>query len=263
MRGLLFLYWESLPRTSPGTDKSTAYISINTMNIYVGNLAWKTRQKELKELFENFGEVTNAFIVRDKVTRRSRGFGFVEMAEEKDARQAIEKLNNTVFLDRTIIVNEALPKDDDGNARDSDNAADEWKAVAESDTESVAESDTESVAESDTESVAESDTDLDKESGADSDKEAAATATAAATASESRGDMETESEKTETAAENPADEPEPTPDEADPSEDEPTAAPTAEKEDETAEQEEKPAEDGEEPSDEPVEEEAEDTDKKD
>ena len=247
MRGLLFLYWESLPRTSPGTDKSTAYISINTMNIYVGNLAWKTRQKELKELFENFGEVTNAFIVRDKVTRRSRGFGFVEMAEEKDARQAIEKLNNTVFLDRTIIVNEALPKDDDGNARDSDNAADEWKAVAESDTESVAESDT----------------DLDKESGADSDKEAAATATAAATASESRGDMETESEKTETAAENPADEPEPTPDEADPSEDEPTAAPTAEKEDETAEQEEKPAEDGEEPSDEPVEEEAEDTDKKD
>jgi len=110
------------------------------MNIYVGNLAWKTRQKELKELFENFGEVTNAFIVRDKVTRRSRGFGFVEMAEEKDARQAIEKLNNTVFLDRTIIVNEALPKGDDSSADDSADTAGEKKTDAESgpETETVA-----------------------------------------------------------------------------------------------------------------------------
>ena len=106
------------------------------MNIYVGNLAWKTRQKELKELFENFGEVTNAFIVRDKVTRRSRGFGFVEMAEEKDARQAIEKLNNTVFLDRTIIVNEALPKDDENESDESgDEAASENETAAAENTE--------------------------------------------------------------------------------------------------------------------------------
>jgi RNA recognition motif-containing protein len=114
-------------------DKSTAYNSIRTMNIYVGNLAWKTRQKELKELFENFGEVNSAFIVRDKVTRRSRGFGFVEMAEEKDALQAIEKLNNTVFLDRTIIVNEALPRDDendDASAEDSSDVKDEADAAA-------------------------------------------------------------------------------------------------------------------------------------
>jgi RNA recognition motif-containing protein len=83
------------------------------MNIYVGNLAWKTKRKELKELFENFGEVTNAFIVRDKKTRRSRGFGFVEMSEDEDALVAIEKLNNTVFLERTIIVNEARPKDEE------------------------------------------------------------------------------------------------------------------------------------------------------
>lgn len=82
------------------------------MNIYVGNLAWKTRQKELRELFENFGEVTNAFIVRDKKTRRSRGFGFVEMANKSDALEAIEKLNNTVFHDRTISVNEAIPKEE-------------------------------------------------------------------------------------------------------------------------------------------------------
>ena len=84
------------------------------MNIYIGNLAWKTKRKELKELFENFGVVNNAFIVRDKKTRRSRGFGFVEMAEQTEAMEAIEKLNNTVFLDRTIIVNEARPKDEQG-----------------------------------------------------------------------------------------------------------------------------------------------------
>lgn len=83
------------------------------MNIYVGNLAWKARRKELIDLFEHFGEVTNAFIVRDKKTRKSRGFAFIEMAVEEDAQMAIEKLNNTVFLERTIIVNEARPKEDD------------------------------------------------------------------------------------------------------------------------------------------------------
>ncbi len=93
-----------------------------TMNIYVGNLAWKTTRKDLRELFENFGEVNNAFIVRDKKTRRSRGFGFVEMALDDDARQAIEKLNNTVFLDRTILVNEAQPRQETGNGEEEDYA---------------------------------------------------------------------------------------------------------------------------------------------
>ncbi len=96
------------------------------MNIYVGNLAWKTKRKELKELFENFGEVSNAFIVRDKKTRRSRGFGFVEMTEDDEARVAIEKLNNTVFLERTIIVNEALPKEENGDHDSSDDFDDDY-----------------------------------------------------------------------------------------------------------------------------------------
>ncbi len=94
------------------------------MNIYVGNLAWKTKRKELEELFENFGEVTNAFIVRDKKTRRSRGFGFVEMADREEALEAIEKLNNTVFLDRTIIVNEARPKEE-GSEDDAEQTVNE------------------------------------------------------------------------------------------------------------------------------------------
>lgn len=83
------------------------------MNIYIGNLAWKTRNQDLKDLFENFGEVERAFIVRDKKTKRSRGFGFVEMSRDQDAQAAIENLNNTVFLERTIIVNEAKPKPGD------------------------------------------------------------------------------------------------------------------------------------------------------
>ncbi|MEX0686304.1 MAG: hypothetical protein WD267_00280 [Balneolales bacterium] len=80
------------------------------MDIYIGNLAWKTKRSELQELFENFGEVTKAFIVRDRKTRRSKGFGFVEMTDKEAAAAAIEALNNTEFLDRTIVVNEAKPK---------------------------------------------------------------------------------------------------------------------------------------------------------
>ncbi|MDI6400603.1 RNA-binding protein [Balneolaceae bacterium ANBcel3] len=97
------------------------------MNIYVGNLAWKAKRQDLKDLFENFGEVRNVFIVRDKKTRRSRGFGFVEMAIAEEAEAAIEKLNNTVFLERTIVVNEAKPKDEneDGDVYDDDSDEDE------------------------------------------------------------------------------------------------------------------------------------------
>ncbi|HKJ33827.1 MAG TPA: RNA-binding protein [Balneolales bacterium] len=85
------------------------------MNIYVGNLAWKTSSKDLKDLFENFGEVEKAFIVRDKRTKRSRGFGFVEMTSDEQAQAAIDNLNNTIFLERTIIVNQAKPRPDNDN----------------------------------------------------------------------------------------------------------------------------------------------------
>ena len=83
------------------------------MNIYVGNLAWKARKQDLIDLFEHFGSVSRAFIVRDKRTRRSKGFGFVEMDDDDSAKAAIEALNNTVFLERAIIVNEANPRKDD------------------------------------------------------------------------------------------------------------------------------------------------------
>ena len=98
------------------------------MDIYIGNLAWKTKRSELQDLFENFGEVTKAFIVRDRKTRRSKGFGFVEMVDKDAAIAAIEALNNTEFLDRTIVVNEAKPKTEDAEADEpsgEDNQAEE------------------------------------------------------------------------------------------------------------------------------------------
>ncbi len=80
------------------------------MNIYVGNLAWKANNQELKELFEHFGAVDKAVIIRDRKTKRSRGFGFVEMPDDGEAQAAIDNLNNTVFIERTIVVNEAKPQ---------------------------------------------------------------------------------------------------------------------------------------------------------
>lgn len=82
------------------------------MNIYVGNLAWKTNDQDLEELFRNFGDVDKAFVIRDRNTKRSKGFGFIEMADESAAKAAIEALNNTIFMDRTLVVNEAKPKEE-------------------------------------------------------------------------------------------------------------------------------------------------------
>ncbi|MFU8859358.1 MAG: RNA recognition motif domain-containing protein [Cyclonatronaceae bacterium] len=82
------------------------------MNIYVGNLAWKATDQDLEELFRNFGEVDKAFVIRDRNTKRSKGFGFIEMANESAAKAAIDALNNTIFMDRTLVVNEAKPKEE-------------------------------------------------------------------------------------------------------------------------------------------------------
>jgi RNA recognition motif-containing protein len=82
------------------------------MNIYVGNLAWEVTGDDLKGLFEYFGEVNNAIVITDSRTKRSKGFGFVEMEDETQARIAMEKLNNTVFKERTLVVNEAKSKND-------------------------------------------------------------------------------------------------------------------------------------------------------
>jgi RNA recognition motif-containing protein len=80
------------------------------MNIYVSSLSFSTKSEKLQELFEQFGEVSSANIITDRETGRSRGFGFVEMPDDAQAKAAIDALNNTEFEGRTIIVNEARPK---------------------------------------------------------------------------------------------------------------------------------------------------------
>ena len=82
------------------------------MNIYVANIPFKASEQELRGLFEEYGEVSSAKIIMDKVTQRSRGFGFIEMADDASARQAINSLNGFNFLGKTLVVNEARPKTD-------------------------------------------------------------------------------------------------------------------------------------------------------
>lgn len=81
------------------------------MNIYVGNLNWNMTSEDLQELFAPYGEVTSAKIVTDKFNNnRSKGFGFVEMADDDAARAAISALHDTDIQERKIVVNESTPR---------------------------------------------------------------------------------------------------------------------------------------------------------
>jgi RNA recognition motif-containing protein len=80
------------------------------MNIYVGNLPFNLGEEDLKEIFEEYGEVTTTKIVSDKFSGRSKGFGFVEMSNDAEATNAIKELNNAEISGRNIKVNESLPK---------------------------------------------------------------------------------------------------------------------------------------------------------
>jgi RNA recognition motif-containing protein len=77
------------------------------MNIYVGNLAYETTGDQLRELFSQFGEVQSASVIMDRVTGRSRGFGFVEMSDDAQAQQAIDSLNAKEVNGRVLTVNQA------------------------------------------------------------------------------------------------------------------------------------------------------------
>lgn len=81
------------------------------MNIYVGNLSYDTTDAQLRELFEQFGRVKSARIIMDREKDRSKGFGFVEMADDAEAQAAISKLDGSNVQGRTIKVNEARPRE--------------------------------------------------------------------------------------------------------------------------------------------------------
>jgi RNA recognition motif-containing protein len=84
------------------------------MNIYVGNLSAKTTDQELREAFESFGEVDTAKIIKDNITGRSRGFGFVEMPNQDQAQTAIAEMNGKELGGSALTVNEAKPRESRG-----------------------------------------------------------------------------------------------------------------------------------------------------
>lgn len=77
--------------------------------LYVGSLAYSTTEDGLKDLFSQVGTVDSASIITDKFSGRSKGFGFVEMSSEEEAKKAIDTLNGKEFEGRKIIVDEARP----------------------------------------------------------------------------------------------------------------------------------------------------------
>ncbi len=80
------------------------------MNIYVGNLAYSLTEDDLKAAFSEFGEVSSASIIMDKMSGQSKGFGFVEMPDNSEADQAIKALNESALNGRNITVNQARPR---------------------------------------------------------------------------------------------------------------------------------------------------------
>ena len=80
------------------------------MNIFISNISFKVREQSLSELFSQYGEVTSVRIIKDKETRRSKGYGFVEMADDNDANTAINALNGSEHFERNIVVAEAKGK---------------------------------------------------------------------------------------------------------------------------------------------------------
>ncbi len=80
------------------------------MNIFVAGLSYQITDADLKELFEEYGEVSSAKIITDRETRRSKGYGFVEMSSDDDGQRAIDELNEAEYDGRTLSVSVARPR---------------------------------------------------------------------------------------------------------------------------------------------------------
>ena len=87
------------------------------MNIFVGSLPFRLEEMELRELFEEYGEVASAKIITDKFSGRSKGFGFVEMPNDEEAQRAIDGLNSTEVGGRSIVVNKSEERKDSDRKR--------------------------------------------------------------------------------------------------------------------------------------------------
>ncbi len=81
------------------------------MKIYIGNMSYETTEDQVRQAFKRFGEVTSVNLISDRDTGRPKGFGFVEMSKDEEARAAIAGLNSTDIGGRTVNVNEARPRE--------------------------------------------------------------------------------------------------------------------------------------------------------
>ena len=88
------------------------------VNIYAGNLAFNMTEADLRNMFEAHGKVDRASLVKDRMSGDSKGFGFVEMPNDKEAKAAIAALNDMDTQGRKMTVNEAKPKAANGSSRD-------------------------------------------------------------------------------------------------------------------------------------------------
>jgi len=82
--------------------------------MYVGNIAFDATEEDLRNLFSEYGEIESLKIIKDQFTERSKGFGFIEMVDEKDAKKAIAGLNDKDFMGKTLTVAEARPQQQRG-----------------------------------------------------------------------------------------------------------------------------------------------------
>ena len=80
------------------------------MNIYIGNLNSRVKEADLQQVIEEYGAVESVKIIKDRETGKSKGFAFIEMNNDAQAKQAIEELNGSEFEGRTMIVKEARPR---------------------------------------------------------------------------------------------------------------------------------------------------------
>jgi len=80
------------------------------VNIYVGNLAYSVTEEQLQSAFSRFGKVSKAAVIMDRVTNRSKGFGFVEMDDSNEGKSAVDALNGSEIGGRAWKVNEAKPR---------------------------------------------------------------------------------------------------------------------------------------------------------
>ena len=99
---------------------------MNSSKLYVGGLPYATTENKLEDLFAEHGTVESVRVITDRMTGRSKGFGFVEMGSQAEAEAAIEKLNNFELEGRTLVVNEAKPREKRGSFGGGGQRRDRW-----------------------------------------------------------------------------------------------------------------------------------------